>query len=314
MKLKFWGVRGSIPAPLTQHEYQGKIREVVRRCVKAGVGDGREIDAFVAKLPFHLSHICGGNTACVSIEQGETVVILDSGSGIKELGNYLRSHPAGEYHLFLSHLHWDHVIGLPFFPPVYTPGRKLHIYSFQPGLRASIAGLFAAPSFPVDFKQVKKQIVFHEIDIIDSVTVGDLTMTFSAANHPNGCMNIRIAGSRGKSVVYATDSEYKQLDSASVQDKVDFFRGADLLIFDAMYAFTEAYSAKYEWGHSSAIVGIDLAAEAGVRQILLFHHDPFCQDAQMAEILKKSVRYRKIQEFGKLKIGVAFEGQEIEID
>ncbi len=311
MKLKFWGVRGSIPAPITQKEYQEKVRDLLCRSVKAGVGNVREVDSFIEKLPFHLSHICGGNSSCASIEQEDTIIILDCGTGVKELGNYLLSRPVKEYHIFLSHLHWDHIIGLPFFTPVYIPGRTLHFYYFLPDLEASIRGLFTSPSFPVDFETVKNQVKFHNIAISDTIRLGDLSVTFSEACHPNGCMNIRIGNNRGKSIVYATDSEYKQLNSENISGKVDFFKGADLLIFDAMYAFADAYSTKFEWGHSSAIVGIDLASAARVKHLLLFHHDPFFTDRQMAEILKKSTRYRNIQNIRKLKIGIAYEGQEI---
>jgi ribonuclease BN (tRNA processing enzyme) len=311
MKLTFWGVRGSIPAPITPREYREKINEILRRAVRAKLAKVRDIDPFVARLPFHLGEVCGGNTACVSIEEGETVIILDCGSGVKELGNYLLTRPAKEYHIFLSHLHWDHTIGLPFFTPIYIPGRKLHFYSFQPELSRIITALFTAPAFPVDFSVVARQVEFHHVALTDSVRVDDLTITFSPACHPNGCMNIKVADRRGKTVVYATDSEYKELDSDSTRVAIDFFRGADALIFDAQYSFADAYSSKLEWGHSTAIVGIDLAAEAQVRRLLLFHHDPYSRDSTMAEILAKSSRYRTVQGIKGLKIDIAREGMEL---
>lgn len=313
MKLRFWGVRGSIPAPTPPQEYRDKLREVLRRAVRAGLTSVREVDPFLAKLPPHLGTVCGGNTACLSIEAGDTVIILDCGSGIRELGAYLLGHPATEYHIFLSHLHWDHTIGLPFFTPLYLPGRKLHFYSFQPELAATITALFTPPAFPVDFSVVAKQTAFHPVTFTESVLIGSLTVTFAKACHPNGCMNIKVTDRRGKSIVYATDSEYKQLDDASVRDAVDFFRNAELLIFDAQYSFADAYSSKADWGHSTAMVGIDLAAAAGVKRLLLFHHDPYSSDRQMAEILKKSRRYRNIQGIRKLQIAVAGEGLALEI-
>ena len=311
MKLTFWGVRGSIPAPITRQEYREKIREILLRAVRAKLANIRDVAPFMEKLPFHLGEVCGGNTACVSIEDGETVIILDCGSGIKELGNYLLTRPAKEYHIFLSHLHWDHTIGLPFFTPIYIPGRKLHFYSFQPEMADTITSLFTAPAFPVDFSVVAGQVAFHTISLKDTIGIDGLTLTFHEACHPNGCMNIKVTNRRGKSIVYATDSEYKELCDDSIRSTVDFFREASLLIFDAQYSFADAYSTKLEWGHSTAIVGIDLAAEAGVRQLLLFHHDPYSRDDTMAEILRKSIRYRTIQNIKKLEIGIAHEGMEI---
>lgn len=311
MKLTFWGVRGSIPSPITRQEYRDKVREILRRAARAQLANVREVDPFMAKLPPRLGEICGGNTACVSIEEGETVIILDCGSGIKELGNYLLTRPAKEYHIFLSHLHWDHTIGLPFFTPIYIPGRKLHFYSFQPELAATITALFTAPAFPVDFGVVKQQVEFHTINLTDTIMVDTLAVSFFEACHPNGCMNIKVVDRRGKTVVYATDSEYKELYDDKIRGTIDFFRGADLLIFDAQYSFADAYSSKFEWGHSTAIVGIDLAEDAGVRHLLLFHHDPYSRDSTMAEILRRSIRYRNVQNIKQLKIGIAREGLEI---
>jgi ribonuclease BN (tRNA processing enzyme) len=313
MKVTFWGVRGSLPAPLSTGEYRGKIRELLQAFLKAGVAESAGIEPFIDGLPFHLGHLHGGNSACVSVEDGDTVIILDAGTGIRQLGNRLAGRGVKECHLFLSHLHWDHVMGLPFFVPIYLPGTTIHLYSFQPEAVASITALFTPPAFPVPFAAVAPQLVFHHIELAETLRIGNLRCTFRAADHPNGCMNIRVATGDGTALVYATDSEYRELHHESVQEAVAFFRGADLLIFDAQYAFVDSYTAKFAWGHSSNLAGIDLAVAAGVKRLFFFHHDPAGQDADLELIRTQSLSYRDLQHRTPLEIAMAWEGQELQL-
>jgi phosphoribosyl 1,2-cyclic phosphodiesterase len=127
MKLKFWGVRGSIPTPISNLEYENKVKKILNLFLESGTNDKKNIDDFYKKLPYYLGHNYGGNTPCLSVEDEDMLLILDCGSGIKDLGSYImnRRKDIKEYHIFLTHVHWDHILGLPFFVPIFLPDKFL---------------------------------------------------------------------------------------------------------------------------------------------------------------------------------------------
>lgn len=312
MILKFWGVRGSIPTPLTQERYTEKVKEIIKHTLNSVLTKEEEV---LNNLPFYLRHIFGGNTSSVSIEYNNKCIILDAGSGLKELGNYLlQTQPdIDEYHIFLSHLHWDHIIGIPFFVPVYMPNKNVHFYNDKTGFGSNIKNLFKAPNFPIAFTEIEKTIFFHEIKVNETLDLYDLKISFSEGHHPGGCINTKVQNKNGKIIIYATDNEYKELDKKNLLKDIEFFKNADVLIFDAQYSFLEAYK-KRDWGHSTNIIGVDISVEADVKHLLFFHHEPNYDDKRIFTLYEESVKYKKtIPKKNDLKISIAFEGMEVEI-
>jgi phosphoribosyl 1,2-cyclic phosphodiesterase len=250
MTVKFWGVRGSCATPGAEF---------------AGVG---------------------GNTPCVEVRAGDSTLILDAGSGMRRLGQSLLARGRVDVTLLLSHVHWDHIQGLPFFSPLYVPGTRIHVVGgANPApLRECLHRQMSAPHFPVDLRDVGATLTWFEMRDRQRAVLGDAEVTAVRANHPDGVYAYRIEHG-GRSVVYATDTEhYACVDKRLVQ----LARDADLLIYDTQY-LPEEYSgdrgmSRVGWGHSTYEAGCALARAANVSQLALFHHDPERTDEQVAAI------------------------------
>ena len=234
----------------------------------------------------------GGNTACVEVCAGDTRIILDAGTGLRTLGDE-RMAKAGNgiarhSTILLSHLHWDHVAGLPFFTPIYVPGHRVEIASGPNGVMPhdeAIRSLFRAPFFPVDYATLQDQISTRELRPNEKFTIGDITITMAKLNPPDPVYGFRLEHG-GQSIVYATDTEHFSCVDPTLKKLA---AGADILIYDSQYT-PEEYPAKVGWGHSTWLAGSELARAAGVPQLVLFHHDPNRTDAQLAAIEAEAAR------------------------
>ena len=224
----------------------------------------------------------GGNTACIEVCAGDTRVIIDAGTGLRQLGDERMASGVRESTILLSHLHWDHISGLPFFTPVYVPGHKTEVLSGPNGvmpLGDAMRDLFRAPFFPVDYATLGGALVARELKPNDRFDVGEIAVTMAKLNHPDPVYGFRLEHA-GRSIVYATDTEhYACVDPTLAK----LAAGADVLIYDAQYTPDE-YPSKVGWGHSTWQAGVELARAAGVAQLVLFHHDPARTDAQLAAI------------------------------
>ncbi len=271
VEIKFWGVRGSIAAagPST-----------------AGVG---------------------GNTSCVEVRgPGEELLILDAGTGLRALGAALdreateRGRPTVA-HLLLSHFHWDHIQGFPFFTPAFKPTTELSVYGPERcappsgDIRRAFDAQMRAPHFPVGLDAMRAQLTFRGIPSGVEFSIGSLTVRAGSARHPNGCLAYRISHG-AHAVVYATDTEHDRVSGLPDPSLVELARGADLLVYDAQYTSAEydghAGPCRHGWGHSTPDEGIRLADAAGVGQLVLFHHDPSHDDAQVARMEYDAARRR----------------------
>jgi phosphoribosyl 1,2-cyclic phosphodiesterase len=239
----------------------------------------------------------GGSTPCIQVSAGGQHVILDAGTGIRPLGKLLAQTERGkEHHIFLSHTHWDHIQGIPFFQPAYDADNTIYFYGSPKKerlLENILTGQMNQNYFPVQMKDLPAQIVFSELQH-NPVRVGEMEISFQEQiYHPGGSLRFRVrAGNRA--VVYATDVEldgiqHAQQGSAEAADYaayVDFIRNADLLIADAQYS-RETYASHQGWGHSSIETIIESACLAGVKQLALSHHDPDKTDDEI-EALERS--------------------------
>ena len=202
--------------------------------------------------------------------------------GLRTLGNERMACGPRHSTILLSHLHWDHVCGLPFFTPIYVPGHRVEIASGPNGvmpLDAAMRSVFKAPFFPVDYAELANQISTRELAANDKLTIGDITITMAKLNHPDPVYGYRLEHG-GHSIVYATDTEHFACVDPTLEKLA---AGADILIYDSQYT-PEEYPSKVGWGHSTWQAGAELARAAGVPQLVLFHHDPGRSDAQLAAI------------------------------
>jgi phosphoribosyl 1,2-cyclic phosphodiesterase len=249
----------------------------------------------------------GGNTPCVSIEHQDSLVIIDAGTGIRLLGIELaKAVNAGKHlkkiHLFLSHTHWDHIQGLPFFEPAFIPGVQMHIYGSparEKVLENILEGQMDTHYFPIDMSMFNATLEIHEINA-KAIEIGDLRLDWQEQIfHPGGCARYRIRlGDR--TMVYASDIELDQMTDPpenfqadpqwghlDLEERArllaefkDFIRGADLLIGDGQYSETE-YTNRRGWGHSSIPTVAEIAIESEVKQLAVFHHEPRTSDSQI---------------------------------
>jgi phosphoribosyl 1,2-cyclic phosphodiesterase len=224
----------------------------------------------------------GGNTACLEVRAGDTRIVLDAGTGLRALGNERMAQGIRNTTILLSHLHWDHISGLPFFTPVYVPGHRVEIASGPNGvmpLEQAMRELFRAPFFPVGFDDLGGVVTTRELRANDRFEIGDITVTMARLNHPDPVYGFRLEHA-GQTIVYATDTEHFACVDPTLRRLAS---GADILIYDAQYTADE-YPTKVGWGHSTWQAGVELARAAAVPQLVLFHHDPARTDAQLAAI------------------------------
>ncbi len=294
MKIKVWGSRGSIPSPLKPEAVEEKIYQAI-------FGMPTDIDTYdveavrehIRELPPLMRGTAGGNTSCVEVLTGGERIIIDAGSGIRELGLELIKGPCGQgqgrLHILFSHVHWDHIQGFPFFIPAFIPGNRIFIYSIH-DLHTVLEKQQQQPTFPVSLDYMQATIEFIPLEVGKPFSIGKVKINTIENVHPGKAYSFRMEDQYG-TFVYANDAEYKQLNDASVKPHLDFFRNADVLIFDAQYTLKEGWQ-KVDWGHSSAMIGVDLARAAAVKKLILFHHDPTYSDSQLLEIQSRAIAYQ----------------------
>lgn len=236
----------------------------------------------------------GGNTACVSIrDTAGHRVVLDAGTGVRGLGQALAREEPARLDLFLSHVHWDHIQGLPFFLPMFREGEDICIHGPRPvghSLATVLDRQFEPAVYPVPSAARAARLTVEEVQAGMVVTVPGFRVETCLLSHPGGALGYRVTPSDGgPTVAYLTDNELGAGGAARVpptwrQDLSRFISGADVLIHDGMYTPAVA-EARRGWGHSSAIEAVDLAGKCSVRHLVLFHHDPDHDDAQVAGLL-----------------------------
>ncbi|MGH8093393.1 MAG: response regulator [Chthoniobacterales bacterium] len=298
-RIRFWGVRGSIPTP------------------------GLETAAF------------GGNTSCVEVRVGEQIIVLDAGSGIRALGQSL----IREFHdkplnitMLVTHTHWDHIQGFPFFIPAYDPKVEVRIVGYEGavhGLRGALFEQMQSAFFPVGLNQMASHVTFEELSGME-FEIGEVKVRTIFANHPGICLGYRLCTPHGD-IVYMPDHEaYERheierqklarensrpsLDYARLQDEkvLDFIRDADVVIGDTQYDNAE-YPTRLGWGHTCADDAVELAMRAGVKHLFLFHHDPDHHDDKM-EAMMKDAEARVAAAGSSMTVSAAREGAEFVLE
>jgi phosphoribosyl 1,2-cyclic phosphodiesterase len=272
------------------------------------------------ELGFSLTHTFGGHSSCVELElpdaAPEEYFVCDMGSGARPFGEHVAARQAGRaatINVFMSHMHWDHIMGFPFFEPAYVRDNRIRIHGCHEALEQAFRRQQDPPSFPVPFSQLAARIEFVHLVPGEAYELPGASVTPQLQHHSGDSYGFRFE-SRGKSVVYTTDSEHKLDDQRARQKIVEFFREADLVIFDAMYSLAEAVSVKADWGHSSNVVGVELCQMARARKLALFHHEPANDDAAIDRILRETRRLEELTRDGqRLEVIAAYDGLEIDL-
>ncbi len=318
MRIHFWGVRGSIPSPLLPSQIQNRITAVVQRITAKDIESADARQRFLDTLPEWLYGTVGGNTSCVEIEtdSGE-MIILDAGSGLRELGLDILSKSRNRnsnadgttFHILFSHYHWDHLQGLPFFVPAFNPKNKIVFYSTNPDLKSILFKQMEAPYFPVPMSGFGAHIEFvHLHDESRQICIGDSVINWKEVNHPGGCTSFSVA-SGGKKMIYATDTELSPEDFIKNDSNRSFFGDTDMLVIDAQYTMGDALE-KTGWGHSYFSLSVDFAATWGIKKLFLFHHEPTYSDKKIYSLRQSAQWYLDYVGTAVPEIIVAREGED----
>ena len=295
LRVKIWGARGSLPAPLTPVELQDHVRTLLLDSTERGHRSVVEVDKYLATLPRQKFGGYGGNTPCIEVSTANQQVIIDGGSGIRQLGYDLMSGDCGRgtgvIHILFTHFHWDHLIGLLFFTPIFIPGNKIHVYSVQHELQHVFRTLFRKPYFPVPLEQLGASIEYHLLEPRVPVVLGDITATPYELDHPDPCWGFRCE-SGGKSFAHCVDTECIRISRAELGPDLPLYQNLDLMIIDAQYTVMETFE-RINWGHASARRGIDIAMRENIKRVLFMHHDP---GASMGKIAAAETQARLFYE------------------
>jgi phosphoribosyl 1,2-cyclic phosphodiesterase len=315
----FWGTRGSIPVSLDCASVRDKLASAIVAASGKGLDTQEKARTWVdTELDFAISHTFGGNSACVQLDAGDGAYVLcDLGSGVRAFGNHVFRRDGPEkknvFHVFQSHLHWDHIMGFPFFGPAYVAGNKIRIYGCHPNLEEALRRQQDPPSFPVPFDSLSASIEFVTLQPGRSYDIAGWSVTARLQNHSGDSYGYRFVRD-GRVVVYSTDSEHRLDIPDEVESAAAFFSDADLVIFDAMYSLADAVSVKEDWGHSSNVVAVELCQLANAKHLVLFHHEPANDDEHIARIWRETLRYEEISRAGQaLRVSAAYDGMEIEL-
>ena len=318
MRIRFWGTRGSLPVALTANEVRKKLVTALRGASGRTFGSDGDLESYIDSLGFPVAGTYGGHSPCVEIQPGgDDYVLCDLGSGVRAFGEacVARHGPKTPqlYHVFMSHVHWDHIMGWPFFAPAYLPGNHIRIYGGHDLLETALRRQQEKPSFPVDFSAMRATIEFVQLEPGRHYDIAGMDVLLKRQRHAGDSYGYRFT-SGGHSAVYTTDSEHKLNEPAETAAFVEFFRDADLVIFDAMYSLADSITMKADWGHSSNIVGVELCQLAQVRHLCLFHHEPVHGDQAIENVLEETRRFEEITRTGKpLVVTAAFDGMEIDL-
>ena len=315
LDVTFWGTRGSIPRPQSQAEILDRMEIVLGEATPEDIATSDAVHEFLTTgCRGTLPTIYGGNTACVQISEPDgPSLLIDFGTGAREYAAHVMRTAgpvaAEPYHVLMSHFHWDHIMGFPFFMPAYIPGNVIHIYSCHDNVEECFRRQHGAPSFPVPFEVLGADIHFHVIEPDTDLEINGFKVRAHELNHAGRAFGYRVE-KQGRSIVYASDAEHKPEMISDDYPYVGFIRDADILIFDAQYSLAEATSVKEDWGHSSNVVGVELALMGDVKHLVFFHHEPLNNDERLDQIVREAVRIEEImrREKNALEISGAYDG------
>lgn len=320
MRIRCWGTRGSLPVAAKADAISHKVAKALVAGQGRFFADEDEALAFVkSDLDFAIGQSFGGASSCIEIEGGDgSFIVCDCGSGLREFGlsaakRAAAGHPRN-YHIFLSHLHWDHIMGFPFFVAAFDSESTITIHSGHQDAEAALRRQQEEISFPVPFDMLHAMIRFETMEPGRSHEVAGLTVDCIRQYHPHDSFGFRFRDC-GRTLIYSTDSEHRIDDMEGEARFEEFFRGADAVIFDTMYSLADSVTMKEDWGHSSNLIAVDLCHGAHAKRLIMFHHEPAYSDEDIQRMYKETIRYEELTraERPPLDIVCAYDGLELDV-
>lgn len=293
LTLKYWGVRGSLPSSPTPEQWAKDFEELIHGFFKAGFSRADQVREYLATMPTTQLGGFGTATTSVEVKSAKSQIIIDGGSGIRNLGDAMMRGPASKgkarIHIFLTHFHWDHVLGLPFFVPLFIGGNEVHFYAVQPELEAMVRGVFQRPYFPVAFEALASNIRFHVLEPRKAIEIDDMLVTPYQLDHPDPCWGFRVE-SGGTVYSHCVDTEGTRTTREALGPDLPLYQNVDLMYFDAQYTLPEL-AEKANWGHSASQIGLDIAFRENIRYVIFAHHDPGATTQALYELKRQTREY-----------------------
>lgn len=323
MKVSFWGTRGSLPNSITEKHIKKKIKNALLKAIDHKLSNEKKVVNFIEdELTFAERGTYGSNTSCVEIvdtkmltKKNPEFIICDAGSGLRDFGNHIMASGIknATFHIFMSHLHWDHIQGFPFFIPAFIPNNKVKIYGCHQQLEEAFRFQQSPTHFPLPLKDMPGDISFHLLKEEKEVKIAGFKINTIKQNHPGDSYGYAFE-KYGKKVIYSTDSEHDELSEKAGYPFIDFYRDADVLIFDAQYILLQNMDMKKSWGHSSSLIGVELSIKSGVKKLVLFHNEHTYDDEILEKMLQDTKRYAKLVDPSyDLQIELAYDNLELEV-
>jgi phosphoribosyl 1,2-cyclic phosphodiesterase len=321
MLVRFWGTRGSLPVAPRARAIEDKLVNVLMRAQGRSFADEGEARSFInGELPFGEGHTYGGATTCLEIEGADdSFFILDMGSGLRELGNdafrrIAQQRRSRKYNFFMSHLHWDHIMGFPFFGPAFDPNAHIVIHSGHADCEQALRRQQEEISFPVAFDWLRAKIEFKVLTPGERYNVDGIDVELMPQDHSHVSYAWKFR-KNGRIFVFSTDAEHRMDDIPDKEAFEAFFDKADLVVCDTMYSLAESITLKADWGHSSNVMAVNLCHGAGAKKLVLFHHEPTSSDADIDALHDETVRYEALNRKGRtpLEIVCSYDSLELEV-
>ena len=303
MKVKIWGCRGSCPTPMSNTLYQEKLDEIAK--IWLSFIKKSDVTKLTKKklrqaLPDTLNKLIGGNTTCIEVTSDATRLIIDLGTGVRKLGQTLAAEKKNNLngpqilHILMTHTHWDHIQGFPFFSPAYMPHYELYFYSFFKNLEKRLMEQQNSTFFPVQLKDMQSVRSYNCLEKGKSLSILPFDISYVNLPHPGGCLSYKIK-ENGRTFVFATDVEFtiSHLDEY-IENYRSHFENADLLIMDSQYSITESLERR-GWGHTAMQVCVDCAIRWKIKKIVFTHHDPAHSETGIYDLYENAKQYLKKQ-------------------
>jgi len=316
MKIKFWGVRGSLPTAISHESIRGKLKKALVAASPADILSEERVESFIDSLPFSTKGTFGGNTTCLELRNdNDDLFIIDAGSGLGRLSQSVmedeRMLTGSKIHMFFTHSHWDHIQGVMFFGPLYNPKNEVRFYSSFPDIHKRLSYQTPFTHFPIKFEDLGAEKKFFHIPEGKEYKIADLVISSKAVRHPGTTYSYKFVDEDNKKFVFCSDAEFSLEVMDEIGSYIEYFRDADVLVFDTQYTFEEALH-KIDWGHSSAAIATDIAIKSNVKKLVLFHHDPSYDDEKMDALTMQAIKYKDMMAPNHpVQILTAYEGMEL---
>ena len=292
MQVKLWGVRGSLPTPMDGDEYRAKLVTALDHAKEQLLNSSDvDLDQIINSMHPAQKSIIGGETTCVEVRHDETQLILDLGTGARKLGyDITRRGQTGDFHVLLTHTHWDHIQGWLEFLPAHNPENTVHFYSCLENLEERFARQQHPEHAESTFAAMPCNRTFQYVPPGDTFQLGPYSITTQPLIHPGGSIAYKIEAD-GKTFVFATDTEFYGPEiHERMKEYHRFFNGAELLVMDAQYSLEEAEQRK-GWGHTAMTIAVDCSIYWQIKELVLTHHEPAHNDETIWRLFEEASEY-----------------------